>query len=269
MARFSGQIGSVDLHLLRVFREVVRCGGIAAAEASLAVGRSTISRQVSELETRLGVVLCERGRAGFRLTDEGRVVTARAAELLNAVEDFRRHIHQLRDEIAGDLVVLMPDAMLPSEEFKLPEVIDLFAERAPNVRVILSKKPPNEIERELIARRGHIGLKPVFARSREFTYARLHLEENRLFCGSGHPLARSSLGDLSLDDISGHAFAGLSYDSGFSAKVSIFERGISAYADDLEGLAALILSNRYLGFLPTAYGQTFIERGAMALIDHA
>ena len=50
-----GQVSDLDLRLLRVFRAVVECGGFAAAELELGIGRSTISRHIKDLEARLGV----------------------------------------------------------------------------------------------------------------------------------------------------------------------------------------------------------------------
>ena len=52
-----GQISDMDLRLLRVFRTVVDCGGMAAAELELNIGTSTVSRHIKDLETRLGLVL--------------------------------------------------------------------------------------------------------------------------------------------------------------------------------------------------------------------
>ena len=66
-----GNVTDSDLRLLRVFRAVVACGGFAAAELELNINRSTISRHIKDLETRLGVTLCRRGRGGFALTPEG------------------------------------------------------------------------------------------------------------------------------------------------------------------------------------------------------
>ena len=57
-----GNVTDNDLRLLRVFRAVVACGGFAAAELELNINRSTISRHIKDLETRLGVTLCRRGR---------------------------------------------------------------------------------------------------------------------------------------------------------------------------------------------------------------
>ena len=53
----SGQLADIDLKLLRVFKTVVECGGFSAAEVELNIGRSAISRQMSDLETRLDIHL--------------------------------------------------------------------------------------------------------------------------------------------------------------------------------------------------------------------
>ena len=57
MARQAHPIQQADIRLLRVFQTIVLSGGIAAAERALNVGRSTISRQLSDLEFRLGMKL--------------------------------------------------------------------------------------------------------------------------------------------------------------------------------------------------------------------
>jgi len=64
-----GRIMDSDIRLLQVFRVVVDCGGLSASELELGIGRSTISKHISDLETRLGVKLCNRGRSGFTMTE--------------------------------------------------------------------------------------------------------------------------------------------------------------------------------------------------------
>ena len=69
-----GQLSDMDLRLLKVFKSVADCGGMAAAEMELNIGTSTVSRHIKDLETRLGLRLCRRGRGGFALTTEGQLV---------------------------------------------------------------------------------------------------------------------------------------------------------------------------------------------------
>ena len=69
-----GQLSDMDLRLLQIFKAVVECGGFSSAALALNIGVSTISRHIKDLETRLGLVLCQRGRSGFALTAEGQSV---------------------------------------------------------------------------------------------------------------------------------------------------------------------------------------------------
>ena len=57
-----GQVSDTEIRLLQIFKAVVECGGISAAELELNIGRSTVSRHLKELEERLALVLCRRGR---------------------------------------------------------------------------------------------------------------------------------------------------------------------------------------------------------------
>lgn len=69
-----GQLSDMDLRLLRVFKAVVDCGGMSAAELELNISLSTISKHIKDLEQRLGLTLCQRGREGFAVTDEGLLI---------------------------------------------------------------------------------------------------------------------------------------------------------------------------------------------------
>jgi len=97
------QLHTVDLKLLRVFAEIVKCGGFSAAQAALNIGQSTISEQMTHLETRLGVKLCQRGRSGFRLTEQGVAIFESTRRLLAAVDDFCLDADVLKQKITGKL----------------------------------------------------------------------------------------------------------------------------------------------------------------------
>ena len=66
-----GQVGDYEIRLLKVFKTVVECGGFSAAETVLNISRSTISVHMANLEQRLKLKLCNRGRAGSALTMRG------------------------------------------------------------------------------------------------------------------------------------------------------------------------------------------------------
>src|SRR5690606_997745 len=99
----SAQLTDIDLRLLRVFHSVAEYGSFAAAESALGISSSAISLHMSELEKRLGMRLCQRGRAGFALTDEGREVLRASAAMMAAIEDFRSEINLMHKRLRGEL----------------------------------------------------------------------------------------------------------------------------------------------------------------------
>ena len=75
------QMPDAEIHLLRVFAQVVEAGGLSAAQERLNVAPSTISTQIFSLEERLGFRICLRGRAGFSLTPKGKIVLEESRKL--------------------------------------------------------------------------------------------------------------------------------------------------------------------------------------------
>ena len=70
---------ATDLNDYALFAEVVTHGGFAAAGRALRAPKSTLSRRVAAMETRLGVRLIERSTRRFRVTEIGQASTSAAA----------------------------------------------------------------------------------------------------------------------------------------------------------------------------------------------
>lgn len=73
------------------FVTVARTGSLAAAALKLSVSQSSLSRHMQELETRLGLQLLERRSNGVVLTDDGRYVFGRAADMADIVDDIHSY----------------------------------------------------------------------------------------------------------------------------------------------------------------------------------
>ena len=126
-----GQVSDMDLRLLQVFKAVVDCGGLSAAELELNIGTSTVSRHLKDLETRLGLVLCRRGRAGFALTAEGRRVYDETLRLLAAVDGFRASVDDIHQRMGGTLAVALFDKTASNPAARIHAAIDAFTRAAP------------------------------------------------------------------------------------------------------------------------------------------
>lgn len=261
-----GQLSDMDLRLLRVFKVVVQCGGMAAAELELNIGISTISRHVKDLETRLGLVLCRRGRAGFTLTPEGQTVYEETLRLLVSLEAFRARVDGIHDRMGGELQVAMFDKTATNPAARVAEAIRRFTEAAPEVVLNLHVASIQEIERGVIDGSYQIGIIPEHRSSGSLVYTELFEERMLLYCGAGHPLFGAAHDKLNWDGIREHAFAGLGFHSPNLKLTHRARLTRSATASDQESVATLILSGKFLGFLPDHYAESFERAGRMQAI---
>jgi len=262
-----GQISDIDIRLLQVFKAVVNCGGFSAAELELNIGISTISRHIKDLETRLGLTLCTRGRSGFALTEQGRQVYEETLRLIGAFNDFRSGIDDIHARMGGQLQIAVFEKNAGNPHSKLHKAIADFAYQAPNVLINLHIRPINEIERGVMDGSYQLGIIPGHRPSNIFSYEPLFHEEMQLYCGQGHPLFETNNSRLSWKSLVDYALAGLAYHSP-NMEVSHRARLVRrANAYDQEGVATFILSGGYVGFLPTHYAASFVNQGSLRAVN--
>lgn len=96
---------NTDLTLLRAFVEVAHCAGFGRAAEQLHLDPSTVSRQVAQLERRLGIKLFERTTRQVWVTDAGRALLPRAEEVLRSADIFDRTADAIDRQTRGELVI--------------------------------------------------------------------------------------------------------------------------------------------------------------------
>ena len=96
---------NTDLILLRAFVEVARCSSFGRAAEGLHLDPSTVSRQIAQLERRLGLKLFERTTRQVWVTEVGQALLPRAEEVLAAAESFERTAAAVDRQQRGELVV--------------------------------------------------------------------------------------------------------------------------------------------------------------------
>ncbi|MDP2370739.1 LysR family transcriptional regulator [Rhodoferax sp.] len=264
-----GQLSDMDIRLLRVFKSVVECGGMAAAELELNIGTSTVSRHVKDLETRLGLTLCRRGRGGFAVTTEGQQIYTETLRLLAGVEAFRSSVDEIHRRMGGQLHVAVFDKTASNPQARLGAAIAMFSDLAPEVDLQLHVAPINAIERGVMDGQYQVGVIPGHRSSESLVYQELFGETMLLYCGAEHVLFEADTQGMDWETVRAHQFAGLGYHSPnmeISQQVRLPRK---ATGFDQESIATLILSGRYLGFLPDHYADGFVRAQRMRPIQSA
>ncbi|TNF60259.1 MAG: LysR family transcriptional regulator [Burkholderiales bacterium] len=264
-----GQLADVDLRLLRVFQAVADCGGMASAELELNLAMSTISRHVKDLETRLGLVLCRRGRGGFALTPEGEQVYAATRQLLAATEVFRSSLHDIHRRLGGDLHLALFEKTATNPQSRIAQALALFRARAPQVSLHLHVGPIGMIERGVLDGQYQLGIVPEHRRSDSLVYDDLFGETMQLYAGKGHPWFAAPDDGLDWDALRRQPLAALGYHSPNMALTHRQRLERAATASDQEAVATLILTGSYVGFLPDHYARVFVEQGQMRAVAPA
>ncbi|MEI6896458.1 MAG: LysR family transcriptional regulator [Psychromonas sp.] len=262
------QLSDIDIRLLRVFISVVDSGGLSAAEMELNIGCSTISRHLKDLEIRLGMVLCHRGRAGFSLTVEGAQVYASALRLFLSIEGFRHEVNGLHQSLKGNLVIAMFDTTITNPECRVNEAIEYYVKKAPDVAIDIHVVPVNEIEKGVIEGRYHIGIIPPMRRSASLSYMSLFGEQMYMYCGERHELFYSSA-IVNDEVIMAQRYAGLTFNSPNMEEGNALGLRKSSAASNQEGIATLIQSGQYIGFLPEHFAKIMEASGRVKKLENS
>ncbi|NOK04846.1 MULTISPECIES: LysR family transcriptional regulator [Myxococcus] len=98
----------MDLNELLVFARVVQAGSFTAAARGLRMPKSTVSRKVSELETRVGAQLLQRTTRKLRLTDVGRTYYEHCARIVAEAEQAELAVTRMQAAPHGLLRVTTP-----------------------------------------------------------------------------------------------------------------------------------------------------------------
>ncbi len=258
-------ISNVDLKLLHVFMTVARSGGFALAQTELNVSQATISIHIKNLETRLGLSLCQRGRGGFALTEDGQRVYDATHALFNHIEDFRS-VALGRDKLVGELQIAIIDNAVFHRKFQLGEVIERFGALKHSVDFTVHVAPPNKLEEMVLGAQAHMAIGFFPRRLSQLSYAPIFTSRMEMFCGRKHPLYKQAPDKVSLASIEAAEHAQRGYVSADQLPENERNLNFTAHAHSIEGLAHLILSGQYLAFLPVHYAEQWTATKQMRTI---
>lgn len=261
-----GQVGDYEIKQLKVFKTVADCGGFSAAETALNIGRSTISLHISNLESRLNLVLCKRGRSGFSLTEEGEVIYQMTENLLDSLDAFRTTVNNLNSSLTGRLRLVLTDTVSLDPRCNFPDLVKQFINSAPGVELTTDVASMAEIERMILNDAADVGFIPYHRQLEGLSYQHLYSETCRLYASADNPLAQLTPDELTDERINQFptVHAGLKPHEAVDQQLNLMNLSAKAYF--YEGRLGMILSGQYIGFLPEAYASAYEESGQIVAL---
>jgi DNA-binding transcriptional LysR family regulator len=147
----------LDVTRLRVLVAVARHGSVTAAAHALNYAQPSVSHHLSRLEAETGTKLVQRAGRGIRLTDAGRLLAERAAEVIGRLDAAENELAVYSGMRAGRLrLAAFPSALGTI----VPAAAAMLRERHPSVDLRLTEAEPPEAVRML--RAGYVDVALVF-----------------------------------------------------------------------------------------------------------
>ena len=191
-----------DWNQVRAFLATAEEGSLSAAARSLKQTQPTVSRQVSALEEKLGVVLFERGPRAMALTGAGLELIEHVRAMADAAMRLSITASGNAQAIDGRVCVTAGDMV---SSYLLPDILAHIAQLAP--QLVIDLAPSNEV-RDLIRREADIAIRHVAPSQGELIAKRI---QSCVACLCGSPAYFERWGvPTALGQLNHHRFVGLS-----------------------------------------------------------
>ncbi|MEU9118829.1 LysR substrate-binding domain-containing protein [Streptomyces sp. NPDC048506] len=138
-----------DLHRLRLLRELKHRGTLAAVAAALSYSPSSVSQQLSQLESEVGVALLEPVGRRVRLTPQAEILVAHTEAVLERLERAEADIATSLSDLTGTLrLATFQTAALAL----VPSALSLLRDLHPGLRIHVTQLEPEHALPALQAR---------------------------------------------------------------------------------------------------------------------
>ena len=176
----------MEIRHLRYFCVLAEQLHFTKAALLLNVAQPALSHQIKQLEEELGTQLVERSNRRVRLTAAGDLFLARAARILEQIEQAARETARVGQGEAGSLVIGVVSTAVCSV---LPGLLRSFRRDAPGISIDIREMEPGEQVEAL--RRETIDIGLLFLAIQDAAFDSLVISRERLIVAlpTGHPAA--------------------------------------------------------------------------------
>lgn len=263
------RLTDIDLRLLRVFKAVAEAGGFVKAQAELGISQPAISSHIANLEQRLNVRLCNRGRQGFSLTLEGDQVLQETNKLLSHLDSYASRLNEIGRKTEALIRVGVVDCLVTDTNNPLARMIRNAQAQFENLHVRIGVYDYLDCLTELRAGRldfAFVGISqdervPIDVEARH-----VYDEVSGLFCSSDHACAgvndpEALKGLLKESKISAHSFLLNPIDADLD--VRLLDDKSEQSQGNIETTTYLTLAGTHVGLIPVHFANLWTSEGKL------
>ncbi len=192
---------SFDWNQVRAFLATAEEGSLSAAARALKQTQPTLSRQVSALEDRLGVVLFERNRRATELTEAGLELLEHVRVMADAATRVSLSATGRSQAIDGHVSITATDM---TAAYILPDILVGLREVAPNISAEIL--PSNNVQ-DLLRRDADIAIRHARPEQEDLIARKVGESAAHLYASEAYLEARGMPGDVGA--LASHDFLGL------------------------------------------------------------
>ncbi|MEX3856445.1 LysR family transcriptional regulator [Paraburkholderia sp. BR10923] len=172
---------------LAAFRAVAETGSVTAAAARLHVSQPALTREIRELEERLGVPLFDRMPRGMQPTEAGRLLLEYAAQIFRLADAAEDAVSEFAGLKRGQLAMASSRTI---GAYLLPELMDRFRDLYPGVTVQLAVSNTEQVKHAVLSQQCQLGLVEGPYDTEAFDALACGRDQIIAVAGAAHPYAR-------------------------------------------------------------------------------
>lgn len=189
----------IELRVLRYFLTVAREGTISKAADILHITQPTLSRQLTQMESDLGVELFRHQGRRLLLTSEGMLLRRRAEEIFELVDKTEQELLEQEEQLEGTVVVGHGEYRAMDD---LADCMADFSKRYPHVRFLLFSATGDVIKGRMDRGLIDVGLVTEPIDVENYDYIQINgVERSGVFMRADDPLAQKEF--ITPEDLAG------------------------------------------------------------------
>lgn len=253
-------------HLL-AFYEVARAGSVSAGAERLHVSQPAVTREIRELEARMGLPLFDRLPRGVALTEAGKTLFEYAERIFSLADSAENQLKELAGLGAGRVKI---GASATLGVYFVPEVIARFNANYPRVAIDLTVTNTERVESGLADLTFTLGFVEGPFDDTVLHARHIGSDEVAVVAAAGHPLAGKH---LRADELVDHVVIMREPGSGTRAIVeqTYAQAGMRITplmsVSDTEAIKRMLLAQNALAYVSLLSVREEVRRGELTIIE--